>query len=146
MLSRETLSREHAELDALALQLLDHVKSRTCDTEGLSALRWRLNHVLMVHLAKEDKLLYPRLKASGEPRTRGLADRFAEEMGGLGATYGAYTAEWTMERVAADWPGFAVATRTGMRALRQRIQREERDLYPCLDAARRSREDGAPLA
>ena len=127
MLSREQLSKEHAELDALAVRLLE-----TLDAErppvGLSALRWRLNHLLMVHLAKEDKLLYPSLLAM--PAARALAQRFADEMGGLASTYLAYNAAWPIERIEQDWAGFGAATRGVMKALRQRILREERDLYP----------------
>ena len=127
MVDREILSKEHAELDALAVRLLAMVDGVGPDT-GLSALRWRLNHVLMVHLAKEDKLLYPKLLAF--PETRALARRFAEEMGGLAEAYLAYYAAWPIERVEADWAGFGAATRGVMKALRQRILREERDLYP----------------
>ena len=127
MLNREQLSKEHAELDALAVRLLEAVEAASPPT-GLSALRWRLNHVLMVHLAKEDKLLYPSLMAM--PTTKALAQRFSDEMGGLAEAYLAYNSAWPIERVEAEWAGFGVATRGVMKALRQRILREERDLYP----------------
>ena len=131
MLNREQLSKEHAELDGLALRLLEAVEAER-QPAGLSALRWRLNHVLMVHLAKEDKLLYPSLLAM--PATKALAQRFADEMGGLAEAYLAYNAAWPIERIEADWVGFGVATRGVMKALRQRILREERDLYPRIAA------------
>ena len=127
MVDRETLSKEHAELDALAVRLLAEVEAEAPSPE-LSALRWRLNHVLMVHLAKEDKLLYPQLLRS--PASRALAQRFSQEMGGLADAYLAYGAAWPIERVEAEWDAFGVATRSVMKALRQRILREERDLYP----------------
>ena len=133
MVNREILSKEHAELDGLAVQLLALVAKQPAETTALSTLRWRLNHVLMVHLAKEDNLLYPQLKSSTIPATRMLATRFADEMGGLAATYLAYSTRWTVVAVEADWAGFAADTRTVMRALRQRILREERELYPMLD-------------
>lgn len=127
MLNRVSLSQEHAELDALAVKLLAEIETNS-PSETLSALRWRLNHVLMVHLAKEDKVLYPRLLA--QPATRAVAQRFASEMGDLAQIYLAYTSTWTIERVEADWDGFGAATRKVMTALRRRILREERDLYP----------------
>lgn len=127
MTDRATLSKEHAELDALAVGLLAEVAAGE-PSRNLSALRWRLNHVLMVHLAKEDKFLYPELLAL--PATRALARRFADEMGGLADAYLQYNADWPIERVAADWAGFGEATRGAMKALRHRILREERDLYP----------------
>ena len=131
MIDRAILSKEHAELDMLAVQLLDEVAA-AAPSAKVSALRWRLNHVLMVHLAKEDRLVYPELLAS--PATRALAQRFAEEMGGLAEAYLAYNAAWPIERVEAEWAAFGTATRGVMRALRQRILREERDLYPRIAA------------
>lgn len=127
VLSRVRLSQEHAELDALAVKLLAEVDADVPST-ALSALRWRLTHVLMVHLAKEDKVLYPRLLA--RPETQALAKRFVEELGDLAETYQAYTATWPIERVESDWPRFGEATRKVMAALQRRILREERDLYP----------------
>lgn len=127
MLSRDILSKEHEELETLAKKLLVEI-----DLDGpshaLSALRWRMTHVLMVHLAKEDKVLYPRLLAL--PETRTVALRFAQEMGNVAELYQDYAATWPIERVEADWAGFGVATRKMMAALRRRILREERDLYP----------------
>ncbi len=131
-MNHEVLTNEHAELEALAARLLAQVRADRPRVDGLSALRWRLNHVLMVHLAQEDNLLYPALLASRDPVARRTAERFCEQMGDLGASYRAYNSEWTFDRVAADWRGFANATRTMMAALRRRIQREESKLYPLI--------------
>lgn len=127
MLSRDILSKEHEELEALATKLMAEVDAEA-PSHALSALRWRLTHVLMIHLAKEDKVLYPQLLTL--PQTRTVANRFAQEMGDLAKSYQEYTAGWPIERVEADWAGFGAATRTMMTALRRRILREERDLYP----------------
>ena len=133
MINREILSREHAELDALAEQLLTRANSLVPQLEGLSALRWRLNHVLMVHLAQEDNLLYPLLCASPNASTRRVAARFAGDVGGLAEAYRTYRSEWTFDRAEADWRGFSAATRVVMQALRKRIQREEMELYPLIE-------------
>ena len=130
MVDRELLSKEHDEISALAVRLIEEVEA-SVPGKDLSALRWRLNHVLMVHLAKEDKLLYPKLLAS--PATKGLAQRFADEMGGLAESYLAYNAAWPIQRVEAEWADFGEATRGIMNALRKRILREERDLYPRIE-------------
>ena len=72
MTLRETLSAEHAELDQLAETLLTMV-SEPGPPATFSATRWRLNHVLSVHLAKEDQHLYPTLQQSDNVGTRALA-------------------------------------------------------------------------
>lgn len=134
MMTREILSAEHAELDRLATELLAIVSAGAGRAADLSAVRWRLNRVLLMHLAKEDRLLYPRLQACGDVRTEAMATRFAREMGGLAEAYLAYANGWTHNRILGDWDGFAADTRKIVRALRQRIEREERDLYPLLTA------------
>lgn len=137
MMTREHLSSEHAELDALAVQLLGAVSSADGPAPGLSAIRWRLSRILIAHLALEDRLLYPQLQTCGDPRTELIAKRFADEMGGLAAAYLDYANGWTAPRIEQDWAGFVADTRRIMRALRQRILREERDLYPLLETQQR---------
>lgn len=134
MIERTELSAEHAELDALAERLITQVTQPGGPDVELASIRWRLKHVLVVHLAKEDRHLYPQLQNCGEARVRALATRFASEMGNLAAVYLAYTREWTAQKVAADLQGFSTATLSVMRALRQRILREKRDLYPMMSS------------
>lgn len=135
MITRAILSAEHAQLDALATEMLTVIAAAKQPPTELSALRWRMNHLLMVHLAKEDQYLYPHLQTNGAPRAASLAKRFSQEMGGLAAAYLSYTSQWTAQRMAEDWPGFIADTRKIILALRQRILREERDLYPLIDEA-----------
>ncbi len=138
MIERAELSAEHAELDMLAERLIKQVTQPGGPDVELASIRWRLNHVLMVHLAKEDRHLYPQLQNCGEARIQALAKRFADEMGNLAEVYLAYTREWTAQKIAGDQPGFSTATLSVMRALRQRILREERDLYPMIDGGERT--------
>lgn len=133
MLKRATLSGEHDELSALADGILDQLATDPPDYEALGTLRWRLNRVLLLHLAKEDKLLYPRLSQHVSVEARRVAERFAVEMGGLAAAFTAYIMDWPIERAQRDWPVFATKTREVLAALQHRIRREERELYPLID-------------
>ena len=132
MLTREALSSEHAELEALAEKLIAEVAKPERDAKALATIRWRLNHLLAVHLAKEDNLLYPQLQNCGKARTEAIATRFAQEMGGLAAVYLEYSSRWTSDRIAPEWEAFKAETRKVMQALCDRIRREERYLYPLL--------------
>lgn len=132
MLNRECLSREHAELSALATELVARVAGATPDLAGLSAIRWRFHRMLLMHLAKEDKLLYPQLARSPVPQTADLAARFATEVCGLAQDYAAYMQRWPIERIEAEWPAFGRETRAILSALSARIVREEAELYPCI--------------
>lgn len=139
MMTREMLSAEHDELASLAEQLLAAIADPDISASELASIRWRLHRVLMLHLAKEDQLLYPRLKTCGNPRTEALATRFADEMGGLAAAYLAYSSKWTGDRIVEAWNEFGHDTRKIIRALRHRIVREERDLYPLFSDDQRKR-------
>ncbi len=130
MLTVTTLSAEHAEIDAIAAELIGITTQNHAPVEGISVQRWRLNHLLAVHLAKEDKHLYPQLKASPNAEIAVMAHRFELEMGGLAETFMAYSKRWDAEATNRDWEGFCKETRQVLLALRWRIQREERDLYP----------------
>jgi Hemerythrin HHE cation binding domain len=127
LIGRAVLSEEHRELDALAKRILVEIAGDGPSVE-LSSLRWRLNRVLTKHLALEDQLLYPILRAN--PVTASLAEQVLTEVGGTAATYTAYHAAWPIERIQEDWEAFRVATRDVMTLVRRRILREERDLFP----------------
>jgi|UPI00068B73DA hypothetical protein len=127
LIKRAVLTDEHRELDALAKRILAEVGGDGPSVE-LSSLRWRLNRVLTKHLAMEDQLLYPILRAN--PATASLAEQVLAEVGGTASTYAAYHAAWPIERIQQDWEAFRAATRDVMTLLRRRILREERDLFP----------------
>lgn len=134
MTLRAKLSAEHAELDRLADRMLAIV-AQAAPTADFATVRWRLNHVLSVHLAQEDRHLYPALQRSRDAATRALASRFAKEMGSLADSHRVYCTRWPREEIEADWAGYARETRTIMQLLRKRIRREELELYGRLEAA-----------
>ncbi|MGL4313678.1 MAG: hemerythrin domain-containing protein [Sphingomonas sp.] len=135
MIDSELLSAEHAQIDAIAVELLAIIAGSDAPGEKLASLRWRLNRHLLVHLAREDSHVYPLLVKAADIRLARLASAFQAEMGGLAQDYLAYNAQWDAAAVAKDWPGFCAATRHIMNALRRRIRREERDLYPMIATA-----------
>ncbi|MFD1625754.1 hemerythrin domain-containing protein [Azospirillum griseum] len=84
-----------------------------------------------VHLAVEDKALYPRLARAADPALRGLAARFQQEMGGLTQRFEAYRQRWPGPfAIAKDPAGFVAETRTMLDAFKNRIARENAELYP----------------
>ncbi|GEM72253.1 hypothetical protein SAQ01S_20190 [Sphingomonas aquatilis NBRC 16722] len=133
MLSRKTLSAEHDELRELAAALLACVAAPHCDPSRLGKARWLLTRKLLAHLAKEDALLYPRLRAGRDPRAAEVATRFAAEMGALADRYRAYIAAWPAERIADDWIAFGAATRQILQQLLRRIGGEETMLYTLIE-------------
>jgi len=129
MLRADRLILEHMELASVAADLLCHAQARPIDPAAVAMARWSLSRQLLAHLATEDRLLYPMLRRSPDPRTAALADRFATELGGLADTFKAYMRHWTAERIARDADGFERDTRTLSAQLDERIRREEAELY-----------------
>lgn len=130
----ERLRTEHAALVTLSRIVTDMTKesSPPRPTE-LASARGLLRDTLVRHLKCEDWVLYPRLKASGDPDLVRITREFELEMGDLAAEFVSYDDKWTPERVEAAWPDFCRETTTILHVLAMRVEREERELYPLAD-------------
>ena len=129
------LRQEHAHLVEIVSRLAKVVAgAHPPGAGGLFKLRYELSSALIAHLKAEDWVLYPRLLASAEGKIAQTARAFSEEMGGLAATYMAYADKWTAAAIDDDWRGYCVETAGIIEALTNRITRENRELYPLLEA------------
>lgn len=96
----------------------------------LSALAGKL----LVHLAMEDKNLYPVMLGSSDENAKKMAQSFIDEMGTLATTFKSYTTKWASPQlIQADSAGFCNETKAVFQALGQRIGKEEANLYPLAD-------------
>ena len=100
----------------------------------LFILRRKLASTLIGHLKTEDWVLYPSLVASADAQIASTARTFSEQMGGLAAAFIGYSDKWNANAIAADWPGYCRESRAILDALTHRIARENRELYPLLEA------------
>ena len=129
------LREEHADLIDI-VRRLEHVIALASPPSqiGLFNLRRELNSKLIGHLTAEDWLLYPRLLNSTDPRVADVAKAYIEEMGGLAAAFAAHNDIWPAPAIHADWSGYCVHSRRIIDALTNRITRENREVYPLLEA------------
>lgn len=102
---------------------------------GVDLVKFRhlFSKQLLAHLAREDMLLYPMLQQSKDPLVASTARAFIDEMGGLLAAYKDWSARWPTERLAEQWPQFVTETDALLKALSQRIARENAELYPLVE-------------
>ncbi|MBW6532627.1 hemerythrin domain-containing protein [Sphingomonas sp. RRHST34] len=133
------LDKQHASLKESAAALRFEVDRPTPDMEALARAKWRLGYRLAVHLAHEDRHVYPILIAHADHRIASLAALYEREMGDLDQRFRDYIARWSSDMVTSEWPAYRLATYTILDALAQRIDREDRELYPLVDDERASR-------
>ena len=98
----------------------------------LQTLRLDLATTLIGHLKSEDWLLYPDLLDNSDPRIVLLARRFCAEMGDLSKAFLDYSERWMKVPIGEYWTDFCRETRAITDALIERIEREDRLLYPLL--------------
>ena len=129
------LRAEHAALATLSGFLMELVATpEPPRPTELAAVRGMFRDTLVRHLKCEDWILYPRLKASGDVELQRLAREFVGEMGHLAEDFTAYDTRWTEAVIARDWAGFCSETKTILDAIEMRIEREEAELYPAVEA------------
>ena len=129
----EMYREQHDHLRALAADLRATFDPAALarDATHARALLSRLGGKLAVHLAMEDRSLYPFLKAQPDRALSRTAWRFQEEMGGIHAAFSAFSARWpNPPAISADPLAFAAEASAVLAALEQRIRREEAELFP----------------
>lgn len=137
MLKTQTYRDQHDQLLAQARQLGTLLANPDPSFPAADARRLlsEIAGKLTVHLAMEDKHLYPNLLTHADPRVRGTAQRFVDEMGGIAAAFKGYLSAWpTPNSIAQNPAGFREATKGILQALGARIQKENAELYALVDA------------
>ena len=125
-----SLAAEHAGLAAMGEELRQAVAGDGPDFEVLARARWHLGYLLAIHLAKEDKHVYPLLKAHPNEQIASLAVAYEDEMGDLNQQYRDYLAAWQVQSILSRWAEFAAVTKALIEKLEKHILREENELYP----------------
>ena len=91
----------------------------------------KLAGVLSSHLAAEDKYIYPILMRSQDVAVRECAKRFADDMSDLFKDFNAYKSIYnTSEKIRNESHKFVADTSIIIGALLNRLQKEDRKLYP----------------
>lgn len=118
----------YASMDALRRLLKTDVVG---NADALFVELKKINATIRLHLAIEDRMLYPALVNAGDPKIAAIGKRFQHEMGGLAAAYEDFAARWdTASRIAAHPQDFGQQLEAMLQALHARIQHEDRELLP----------------
>ncbi len=94
-----------------------------------------LGKVVNLHLAIEDRILYPAVRQAADARIAAMGQAYQEEMKGIANTYIRFTNTWSdPARVAAEPDAFRDAANTVLKMVYQRMQRENREFYPAIES------------
>lgn len=104
------------------------------NAERIAELIISMSAVIKVHLAAEDRVIYPAIEACADGRLAELGRRFQTEMIAIAADYTAFARQWnTAGHLRTDPEGFRAQANRVLRALYERMQREDRDFYPAIE-------------
>lgn len=95
-----------------------------------------MSGVVKLHLAVEDRVLYPTLEASGNAELARLSQHYRSEMDGIAGSYLAFAAKWNTPRLLSEQPEtFRDEANRVLKILYERMKKEDREFYPAIDAA-----------
>jgi hypothetical protein len=136
MARTDNFRKQHAEILSIAREinpLLSDTMSRE-DAAAIRPLLSKLAGVVTLHLAMEDKSLYPQMTAHADPGVRSISKRYSDEMGSLSAAFANYMSSWqTTQQMLADPARFSADSKAVFNALSKRIHLENVELYTLLD-------------
>ena len=131
----DNFRRQHQEILDIVGEMHGRLKPEqaAADPKALRSLLSALAGKLTLHLAMEDKALYPRPVERDFENSRAIANAFSQEMGGLAQAFASYNQKWQATAIGADPSGFVRETQDVFAALGRRIGRENKELYPLAD-------------
>ena len=138
---------QHVQITRLAQELRRHLVQQTLAVDASAARQVLslLSGKLSVHLAAEDRLLYPEVLHSPDPATRAVGQRFLEAMGPISQAFRRYSIRWgTQDAIRSNPEAFVSETKAMLTDIEGRIRREEAELYPLVEQLRS--EAAAPAA
>lgn len=135
MTNTANLERQHQEFfDLITKMELHKSEQQVKDNAGtISLLLSQLSGKLKIHIISEDKFLYPALMKNTNPKIKTTSQAFFEEMGGLSKVFEEFKNSFaTTNKIASNSAAFLRESQKVFLALKKRIEKENKDLYPLL--------------
>lgn len=129
------LKRQHKEVIEMVDAVLENIKRNTVE-ENISDVVRSINTIsgkLKIHLLNEDKHLYPKISKSSDPSLNAFGRKYSQEMDGFTKAYEEYKFKYnTSNKIKSDVSKFEKDSKDIFKVLMNRIDREEKELYPLL--------------
>ena len=138
MTSTLSLRAQHDAAEAMIDQIFSDIARYRSDEDAfpLSLKLARLAGILRTHFALEDELLYPRMIESDHREAALMARVYRDEVAHLATRFDRFIERWSSsDAIAGARRQFRFEAGMLFAALRDRIDRENRDLYPLAEEA-----------
>lgn len=95
-----------------------------------------MSSTIKLHPAVEDQALYPALQRGDNPELARMGQQYKTDMGPIAQAYEAFARRWNRaDSVLHDEQAFRDDANRVLRMVHERMQRENRDFYPRIEAA-----------
>lgn len=131
----DKLKHQHTEIRAFIETLRNLTKEGIAqNAEEISRQIVAMSSVIKLHLAVEDKMLYPALQGSGNASVAGMGEKYQREMEGIASAYVDFVRRWnTSGNVAQKPEEFRADANRVLKILHGRMQQEEAEFYPAIE-------------
>ena len=132
----DKLKHQHADILArlAALRQLTHAGVAP-NAPAIAAGIVGMSAVIKLHLAVEDQALYPALQRGSNAELARMGQQYQRDMGPIAQAYEAFARRWNRpESVRRDEQGFRDDANQVLRMVHERMQRENHDFYPRIEA------------
>lgn len=129
------LKRQHNDIIGLVNYILEKIEKNMVE-QNIQEIVLNINTItgkLKIHLLNEDKYLYPHLINNKDIELDTFGKNFFEEMKEVTMVYENYNTKYnTATKIKQNMEAFYKDTKQVFKILKNRIQREENELYPLL--------------
>lgn len=132
----DKFKHQHAEILFGISQLRLLAKSGIRDNaKAISSLIISMSSTIRLHLAVEDRVLYPALREGNNSALAQMGKKFQDEMTGIASAYLDFARRWnTPDTVSRNPDDFRSDANLVLKTLHERMRREDSQFYPLIEA------------
>lgn len=132
----DKFKHDHVAILSGIQRLRDLTRVGVSASEEIATSLVKFSTTIRLHLAAEDKYLYPTLEKTQDPQLVALSRRFENEMADIAHRFMAFARNWNLgSKIEADFDGFRRAANLTLKPVWDRMQQENREFYPRIEAA-----------
>lgn len=130
------LKKQHVEVLEI-IKSIENLIWRGDFEETAKDIAYKINNLagkLKMHLASEDNFLYPNLMNNNNENIKHTAQTFNNEMGNLTDTFATFVKKYNIpSKILQNKDNFPMESKKMFTLIRDRINKENRELYPLLE-------------